>query len=97
MIQLNSMLEKLRKFVVRILVFFRVVDEHDNNLSITNIALLIALAKLAVTPTASLTDAGALIAGLSAYSYKKYLNLDLAQASLITNKIIKKSEDIASS
>lgn len=97
MIQLNNMLEKLRKFVVRILVFFRVVDEHDNNLSITNIALLIALAKLAVTPTASLTDAGALIAGLSAYSYKKYLNLDLAQASLITNKIIKKSEDIASS
>lgn len=93
---LSNVADKCRQGVWRACVFVRLIDPHDSNISITNIALVIALFKLATAPVTSLTDIGALMVGLLNYSYKKYLNQNLGQAADITNKIIKRSEDVSS-
>lgn len=60
--------------LMKILIFFKLVDAHDETLSITSIAMYISLYRLATTPQASYTDIGALLVTLGNYGYKKYLN-----------------------
>lgn len=86
----------IKSFLVKALIFVKLVDGPDQTLSITNIALYIVLYKLLMAQTTSLTDIGALFIGLSSYSYKKYLNQDLV-SSLSKNKIVQKAEEIISS
>jgi len=63
----------------KIMTFFRLIDPVDNNLSITNIAMIVSLIRLGTTPQASYQDIGALMLTLSSYSYKKYLHKDNQQ------------------
>lgn len=92
------MFENLKYFVNRLLAFLRIIDPHDRNISITNIALVITLYKLAVAPQASITDVAAVMVSLSSYSIKKYINKDsINTAATIATKIVTKSEEISSS
>lgn len=53
--------------------FIRLIDE-SNRLSLTNIALMIGLYKIASTNGVNLNDAGLLFATLANYAHKKYLS-----------------------
>lgn len=55
-----------------ILKFLNLLD-YENNLSITNLAVYIALIKIMIIPGSSLEDAGMLFTVLVNYSYKKHL------------------------
>jgi hypothetical protein len=47
--------------------------DYEGKLSITNVAVYIALAKLATAPVINITEAGTLLVALLSYSYKKHL------------------------
>lgn len=57
---------------MNILAFLRLTDEN-NQLSLTNISLMVVVVKIALTPQASLPDLGALLLGLANYAHKKVL------------------------
>jgi hypothetical protein len=65
----------------RILTFLRITDEHDNKLSLTNIALIVVLIKLVMSPNASIVEVVPLFIALAAYSAKKVINKDAAEPS----------------
>jgi hypothetical protein len=58
----------------RILVFFRLVDDYDSNLSLTHIGVIIVLVKLALVQHASIVDLGSLLVALANLNMKKYIN-----------------------
>lgn len=60
--------------LLRVLIFFRLVDGFDNNLSITNLAMFASLYRLITVPQASYTDIGATLISFTNYGYKKYIN-----------------------
>lgn len=62
-------MEKLKQA----LSFLNVLDS-EGKLSITNIAVIIVLVKLAIAPTVSITEAGTLLVALSNYAYKRFTN-----------------------
>jgi hypothetical protein len=64
----------MKEKLLKILIFLRIVDAHDSLLSLTNIAVIIALIKLGMAHSASMTDLGSLFSVLLAYSGKKYIN-----------------------
>jgi hypothetical protein len=64
----------------RFLEFLRLVDAHDGQLSLTNIALIVVIVKLALIQNAGLTDIGALLLALANYNYKKVLNSDVGDS-----------------
>jgi len=85
----------MKNFAYRTLVFLKIVDEHDKNISISNIALLIMLGKLVVIQNASMMDLGSVMIAMMNYSYKKYINKDsIMKAQTIMNTVISKSEEI---
>lgn len=47
--------------------------DSSGNLSITNLAVLITLVRLAISPSASITEAGSLLVALASYSHKRYI------------------------
>ena len=63
--------------ILRALQFLRLVDEN-NNLSLTNLALIASVASLIARPEVGLTDASTLIASLLGYQFKKYLTTGTA-------------------
>lgn len=56
------------------LIVLRVVDAHDGQLSLSNLAVLVVLVKLALAPQFSMTEIGALFIALMNYSGKKIIN-----------------------
>lgn len=56
-----------------ILNFLNVLDS-EGKLSITNLAVIIVLVKLVIAPTASITEAGALLVALANYAHKRFTN-----------------------
>ena len=52
--------------------FLRLIDKHDGLLSLTNIALIVVIAKLIFVQNAGVMDLGALLLSLAAYNFKKY-------------------------
>lgn len=64
----------MREEALRVLKFFRFVDEKDGLISLTNIAMWIAIIKLATTSSANMEDIGSLFTVLLAYVGKKYIN-----------------------
>lgn len=60
-------------YVIKFLQFFRLVDA-DGLLSLTNIALIIGMYKIAVTQGTNLNDAGLLVAVLLNYAHKRFIN-----------------------
>lgn len=66
--------------MIRALVFLRLVDPHDQTLSLTSIALIIVIVKLAMVKTPSVYDLGGLLLALANYNAKKWLAPDPAPA-----------------
>ena len=89
------MLKQLADFPHNFLVFFRLIDAHDGMVSITNVALMIVLYKLAVVQSTSITDIGALLVALSNYNLKKYINI-AQKVQTVSETVINKSEDLSS-
>lgn len=63
----------------RLLSWSRLTDEHDGRLSLTNIAVLVAIVKLAVFVDAGATELVALATTLLAYGWKKTVNAQKVQ------------------
>lgn len=55
----------------RILVWLRLVDKHDGMLSLTNVALMLGLFKLATLQTFTLTELSAFLGCLGLYQLKQ--------------------------
>lgn len=82
------MCEHSNSLLCRLLSFFRIIDDHDFKISLTNVALLVTMYKLFQSTDTSINDIGGLFIALSAYNYKKYINKDaIAQAAALVNKI----------
>jgi len=91
------MIQKLKSFLLKFLIFIRLVDSHDQSLSVTNIAMYIVLFKLATSQQASAVDLGSMFLAMSNYGLKKYINKDsINTASKIANQLITKSDTLAS-
>ncbi len=76
----------------RILKFFNLVD-RGGDLSITNIALIILLTKLAIMPTLALPDVAAFFVVLLNYGHKRLeSNKAIKEQAILANKTI---EDLA--
>lgn len=58
---------------LRILKFFNLLDSQDN-LSVTNIAVIVCVTKIAIAPQFSITEVGALMVTLLNYAHKRYIN-----------------------
>lgn len=69
--------------LIKILNFFSLVD-NDQKLSLTSIGLYTVLIKLAIAPSPSLTDVGALLLVLLNYAHKRKTN-DTAAATIAEN------------
>jgi hypothetical protein len=87
----------MKQNLLKVLVFLRIVDDHDSMLSITNLAMFIVLYKLFMTQTTSINDLGTLLVALSGYNLKKFMNADVLVKSLQNNKIVQKAEELVSS
>jgi hypothetical protein len=59
------------KVVYKILRFFNLVDK-GNNLSITNIALVVVLTKIVIAPSFSIEECGVLMLALLNYAHKRH-------------------------
>lgn len=82
-----------------ILNFFNLLDS-EQRLSITNVAVLVVLVKLALSPSASITEAGMLLATLANYAHKRVTNQNnqTPEEDTLTpqvNDMQKKLEDMA--
>lgn len=58
---------------LNVLNFCRLIDEHGT-LSLTNIAVIIVLGKVAIAPTTDLEGMAALLTAISAYNFKRWLS-----------------------
>lgn len=62
----------------RLLTFLNLLD-NSGNLSITNVAVIICLVKIAMASQFSGTEVGALVATLLNYSHKRFINAGAAE------------------
>lgn len=67
------------KYVNAVLNFFRLTDPHDGLVSLTNVAVLVVLVKIAMAEVVSLTEAGALLIAMVSYQGKKMINKGVAE------------------
>lgn len=84
----------------KVLSFFNLLDA-EGNLSITNLAVIVVLVKLAISPSASLTEAGTLLIALANYAHKRAVNknsqvLEVDPLKPQVDEISKKLEDMSS-
>lgn len=77
--------------LAKVVQFLNLLDA-SGKLSITNLAVLICLVKLAVSPSASITEAGALLVALGNYAHKRATNAAPEQPD--TSAIESKVEEI---
>ena len=61
----------MKTLLIRALTFSRLIDDQ-HNLSLTNLAMIIVVVKLAIAQQASTIDLGTLLLALSNYNIKKY-------------------------
>jgi hypothetical protein len=71
----------MKQLLIKIGKFTRLIDEN-NTLSITQIACMIVLFKLALAPSTNIIDLGTLLVTLGHYSVKKYLNINNSQVNV---------------
>lgn len=87
----------MKQFFLKTLTFLRVVDPHDQLLSITNLAMLVVLYKLIVAPTTNIVDLGSLLVAFGNYSFKKYINKNGAVGSIVSQvnpEAVEKEENV---
>lgn len=75
--------------------FLRVLDE-DNVISLTNLAVMLVIFKLAITPSLSMPEIGALLLGLFNYSYKRYVRAKEPKPEVIVKGHRKELNDLKS-
>jgi hypothetical protein len=63
---------------MRALIWLKIVDAHDGQLSLTNVALYIVLVKLALAQDVNVVDAGSLLIALASYQGKKLMHKRVA-------------------
>lgn len=85
----------MKQFILKALIFLKIVDEHDENISLTNVGLIVVLVKLAIVQSASIVDIGGLLLALLNYNAKKMINAPLLKND-ITTQIVQKTEQIIS-
>lgn len=69
---LRNAMTKIGSAIMRALVFIRLVN-GDNNVSISNIAVICMLVKMMLQPAFDLASAAALLTVMGNYSYKRYI------------------------
>lgn len=90
----------MNKYLKNILIFFRLMDEHDGNLSLSSIAMIVVIVKLAMVQQASVMDLGGFFVAIMNMNLKKWINnTKLAQQTLeqvndVSNKIKQVAETI---
>jgi hypothetical protein len=60
----------------RALVFLRIVDDHDGNISLSNIVFIVVMVKIVLIPHPNMFDLGSLLAVVLNYNTKKWLAPD---------------------
>lgn len=58
--------------MIKFLDFIRITDPHDGRISLTNIAMIVAIVKLAAVQTSTVFDLGTLLLALANYNAKKW-------------------------
>lgn len=75
--------------------FLNLLDT-SGNISITNLAVIITLFKLVISPSASITEAGILLVTLSNYAHKRLINKQQSESSDKTNPLEEKISEMES-
>jgi hypothetical protein len=73
-------------YIKSVLAFLNILD-REGNLSITNLAVIITLTKLAIAPQASLVDTGTLLIALANYSHKRLVTRDSVKSVVVEDII----------
>lgn len=63
----------MKKFLINLGRFFRILDDHYICISLTNLAVFVVLTKVALNPQPSIVDMGSLLITLSLYYGKAHL------------------------
>jgi len=79
------------KYFLRILRFLRLTDEQDN-LSLTNIAVMLIIVKLALLQEYGLQDLGVLLVALLTYTAKKVISDKKKIKENVSNAILDKMD-----
>lgn len=83
----------MRAKLLKFLDFFRLLDE-DGVLSLTNIAVIIVLVKLAIEPSLDYTAVGALLTVIGSYTFKRYTQRRKNAETVIPEDIPKAIEEL---
>jgi hypothetical protein len=89
---LKIKIEETSKNVLKMLLaigrFTRIVDEHENQISVVNIACLVIVVKVALAVNPSVADLGGLLIALMAHYGKRRLNMKAKNLDTQQNKEI---------
>lgn len=77
----------------KVLSFLRIIDPHDGQVSLTNVALIVVLIKIAASASFSMVDAGALFVTLLSYQGKKIINKDKQEDAVKIEDAVKSASD----
>lgn len=77
---------------VRDLLSWLRIQDVDGLLSLTNLGVIVVLAKIAVSPNTSITELGALMVTLIGYNYKKRLH-KTSKEPLVSDKTLQELSD----
>lgn len=87
---LKLKVEETTKNVIKMLLsigrFLRIVDEHENQISVVNIACLVIIVKVALAVNPSVADLGGLLIALMAHYGKRRLNMKARNLDAQQNK-----------
>lgn len=73
--------------------FLRIIDPHDGQISLTNVALIVVLIKIAASASFSMVDAGALFVTLLSYQGKKIINKDKEEDTVKIEDAVRSATD----
>lgn len=68
----------MKETVMKALVFLRFVDDHDRTISLSNVALIVVIAKLVLLKNATMVDISGLLLALLNLNVKKMINKSAA-------------------
>lgn len=90
----------MKQFICKALVFLRIVDRHDGLISLTNVAMIVIIVKLAMIQQASVFDLGTFFVAATNVNMKKWLNRTqmakdaLVQVDNVSTKIKQAAQEI---
>lgn len=75
--------------------FLSLVDK-EGKLSISNLAVIVVLAKLIFSPSESITEAGTLFTVIGNYAYKRYVNSQPDQTLTVSDEVKSQLDEVKS-